>query len=453
MAQAAEFLSDIVSGFDLHKPEISSKLRRPFGKQFAGHFMNLREWMFFKAVAQETYGHFELSRFHDSFIVAADVAAPVGQADITVVIDTDSLTSDNKFYPRKWDTVFFPNEVTGQIIDIDVTTPTAPELTIRINSSTKTFGALSEGDTLVIISSAFAEKSGQPESALSGVDYHDNDIQIIKETVGVSGSEMTNQSWLDINGDGNAPYYWIGQEQLDYRMALKIDGAITFQDRTTNLNMIDPETGTRVMTTEGVYPYARRRANPYPVAAGAFDIDDFDAIDLIMEATDSGNFNCVLSGATRYQNIENVLKTYHDDTNINYARQVVNEELYGGAMSQDSSINFKVFTKSSRTNLLKRNHSFSNPTTYGAAGYDMKDWALFYPLNKTIDPKDNSEYESMGYRYKELGGYNRMMEVWSIGGAGQGQKLTEYDKKDLFQRANIGAHNANGQQWVFCTPP
>lgn len=445
------FASEIVSSFDLHKPEYLKELFRPYGDQGKSHFMMLKEMMFERPVAQETFHHFELNRYHATFKVRANVDDPTAGEDLVLVLDEDSMDDNNQFYPRRFDTVMLKNEVTGIIWDIDVSTPADPQITIRLNNQTKNFDAVSTDDEIIIISSAFSEGSGQPKGAITGTVKYDNDLQMIKETLEYTGSELTNQSWLEINGKEFNSYYWEGQAQLDYRHLLKMDGALTFQERTVNPSVIDPDTNRPIYTTEGTFQYARRRANPYPKNSGAFDIPDFDAISLTLEANHVGNYICVSSGPKRYQNIENSLKTYHDDTNISYAVEAASEDLFGGRPAKDSVINFKYFTKDNRTYMLKKNSNLINPTTFGAAGFNMPDWSLFHSLNKFVDPEQNKYLEEIGMRYKQLGAYNRRMEVYTVKGTGPGLKVNQFDTGNVYQRANIGSHNANGQKWVLVT--
>jgi hypothetical protein len=100
---------------------------------------------------------------------------------------------------------------------------------------------------LIIISNAFSEGSGQPDTAIRGTWEYENDAQIIKETIGVTGSEMVNQTWFQVNtmGAKTNAYYHLGQVDIDYRTALRIDGALLFGKRTTNTTgadaLIDPE--------------------------------------------------------------------------------------------------------------------------------------------------------------------------------------------------------------------
>ena len=449
---ASIMATDVVSSFDLHKPEKNKILFDAHGDQGQSHFLMLKNMMLEKPVANETYGHYENNRYHAAFRVRAAVTDPGAGNDLVVTIHADDLDDNNKFYPRKNDAVMLKNKVTGYIHAVDTTTPAAPKLTLRLNDTAKNFGAVALGDTIIIISGVASEESGQPVAAFSGATYSDNDLQIIKETIGYSGVEMTNQTWVQINGMEGAPWYFMGQKQIDYRMMLKFDGALTYMERNTNTAAIDPDTGNRYRSTEGCYTYAARKAIPKTIASGAITVSDFDDIDLELEAQHQSNIVLSINGSKKYQDIENALVTYFADTNISYVTDTVNTKLYGAGHSKEAVVNFKSLTKSGRTFLFRRNPNSTNPVTYGADGFTMKDESLFLSLNKFYHEKNGESLSQIGMRYKALGSYNRRTEVWNVGGAGTGLKVTEYDKVNTFQRAHIGAHNACGESWVYVTP-
>jgi hypothetical protein len=41
------------------------------------------------------------------------------------------------------------------------------------------------------------------------------------------------------------------------------------------------------------------------------------------------------------------------------------------------------------------------------------------------------------------------MEVWQVGGAGEGLKVTDIDERNTYQRCHIGAHQRGGNQMVL----
>lgn len=450
-AIAQIYASDIISGFDLHKPEIMNTLFRRYGDQGASYFNLVRSMGFDLPVANDTYGHFEDNHVHETFHSRGIVAEGAAGATAQIILDTQDLDANNNYYPRKWDTVIFSNEVQASIIDIDDTSdPTAPVLTVKPSEITDKIPALVAGEEIFINSGAFSEGSGQPDGALSGTWQYDNDAQIIKESIGVTGTEMVNQSWVTVTTAGQAlpAYYYKGQIDLDYRLALKIDGALLWGKRTTN-SIIDAGTGRPIKTTEGMIPYVRRLGNEMTSTLGAFDVDKFDEIDTTLDREFAGNYILSMLGIGLHHDVENALVTYFANTNIQFARQTTNDALFKSNESLGASVNFAYLTKSERTYLFKRMGSFSNKKLAGATGYTAKNMGLFLPINKKKDPVSGDMVDSFGTRYRSLGKYSRKMEVWQVGGAGEGLKVTDIDARNTYQRTHIGFHARGGNQMVL----
>ena len=449
-AIAAIYASDIISNFDLHKPEILNTLFNRFGDQGASYFQLIRSMGFEKPVANDTYGHFEDNHIHEIVHVLDIVAQPAVGANIQFTLDPVDLDANNNFYLRLWDIILFPTEVTGSVIAIDVTAPAAPVVTVRLNEITDQFPALTAGEELAIITSSFSEGSGQPEGAVSGTWEYDNDAQIIKETIGVTGSEMVNQAWVTITTAGQAlpAFYFKGQIDIDYRMALKIDGALLWGKRSTNV-ITDAATGRPIKTTEGLIPYIRRVGNEQTSVDGAFSVDEFDEMSNTLDREFAGNHILGLLGISLHQDIENALVAYFANTNISFAKQATNEVLFKSNEALSASVNFTYLTKSERTFLFKRMGSFNHKKLAGADGYSARKMGVFMPINKKKDPVSGNMVDAFGTRYRSLGKYSRRMEVWQVGGAGEGLKVTDIDDRNTYQRCHIGAHQRGGNQFVL----
>lgn len=450
-AIAQIYASDIVSGFDIYKPEKLNQLFNRYGDQGASYFQLVRSMGFEKEVSLDTYGHYEENRIHETVKVRTGVGQPAQGADITFVIHTDSMDANNNFYLRKWDIILFKNEVTGSVTTINVGTPADPTITCKLNDNTEQFPALTGGEELVIFTNAFSEGSGQPTGAIRGTWEYTNDAQIIKETIGVTGSEMTNQTWFDVTSAGTKipAYYFLGQVDIDYRMALRIDGALLWGKRSVNTGLIDSVTGRRIKTTEGLIPYIRRVGNEQTYTSGSFQVAEFDEMDRTLDREHAGNYVLGMLGIQLHQDIENSLVSYFANTNIQFARQTTNEVLFNNNESLGASVNFKYLVKSERTFLLKRMGVLSNPKLYGVAGYEGPKLGVFMPINKKKDPVSGNMVESIGVRYKGLGKYSRRMEVWQVGGAGEGIKVTDIDERNTYQRTHMGAHFRGGNQFVL----
>ena len=455
-AIAQIYQSDIVSGFDIHKPEYLNTLFSRYGDQGASYFQLLRSMGFEQPVALDTYGHFEENHIHEIVHSREIVAQPAQGDPITFTLSLADLDANNNFYVRKFDQMLFPNEVTGIVVDIDVTDPTAPEITVEPNEVTDRFPALTADEELVIMSNAFSEGSGQPTGAVSGTWEYSNDAQIIKETIGMTGTEMVNQTWIPVTTKGQQipAYYMKGQIDIDYRIALRIDGAFLWGKRTTNTTGVidDDNNNTVIKTTEGAIPYTRRLGNEQSYTEGAFDVDEFDELSNTLDREFAGNYILGLLGISLHQDIENSLKDYFANTNIQFAKQATNDVLFKNNEALSASVNFTYLTKSERTFLMKRMGVFNNRKLYGASGYDAPKLGLWFPINKRKDPVSGNMVDSIGCRYRALGKYSRRMEVWQVGGAGEGLKVTDIDKRYTYMRCHVGTHHRGGNQFVLMEP-
>ena len=452
-AIAALYASDIVSGFDIWKPEKLNVLFARYGDQGASFFQLIRSMGFEKEVSLDTYSHYEENFIHEVVWVGSTESAGSAGAASTFVLGPESLDANNNFYLRLWDILLFPNEVTASVTIINVSTPSAPVITVTPNVSTEAIPVVTDGDQLVIMSNAFSEGSGQPEGAIRGTYEYENDVQILKETIGYTGTEMTNQTWFDITSMGYKipAYYFLGQVDIDYRMALRIDGALLWGKRTDN-TITDGVTGRPIKSTEGLIPYIRRLGNEQTYTDGSFSVTEFDDMDNTLDRNFAGNYILGLLGLNVHQQIENALVSYFANTNIVFAKETVNEVLFNRNESLGASVNFKYLTKSERTYLFKRMGVFNHPKLYGATGYDFNKFGVFMPINKRKDPVSGNMVESIGTRYKGLGRYNRRMEVWQVGGAGEGLKVTEFDTRNTYQRCHVGAHFRGINQFVLLEP-
>lgn len=454
------FASELISTFDIDKPERLNVLFRSKGDQGMGYFRIIESLGFKMPTAQDTYEHDEEDWIHETFNTLNNVADPGAGNNALITLDPINLDSGNRFYPRQWDTVMFPtSEVTGAIIDIDVTTPTAPVLTVRPNEVTDNIGALTAGQEFIIISAGFSEGSTQPAGAVTSTFHYDNDAQIIKETLEATGSEMTNQKWVtQLSGDqvrGGSKdipaYYLKGQMDTDYRMNLKIDGALLFQKRTTNV-ITDPDTGRQIKTTEGLVPYIRRVGNTINYTPGLFSVQRFNQIVKRLDKEFAPDYICSLLGIDLDLEVEDTLKDYFNNTNITYAHERMTNDLFYGNEGLMASVGFASLVKGSRVFGFKKMPIFSHAKIYGAPGYSTAGLGVMIPMAKKKNKLTQKDLPTIGVRYKKLGPYNRMMEVWNVSGAGPFQKVIAQDVHQHFLRCHVGGHFMAGNQMVLLDP-
>ena len=453
-AQQAVYTNEIATSFDILKPEEWSKLMKSHGNQNAEYFSVIAQLGFKVASANETYSHYEDDWIHETVVVGATVnylaagvggnftiaaasIPPVGQGDPYIRVKDELLTqAGNRVYVT---------DITGTVVTV---VPT--EATVTLSAAD-----FVTGDELSIFANGSDEGTNQPAGRFSGTRKQSNYLQIIKETLQVTGTQMTDQLWFNeisyagSNGKSISAYYTKGQEEAEYRMALAMEGACLFGKKNTNTtNLLDPETGKALKLTEGTYSYMESQGNIVNYTPGSFTVSKFNEINKIADKEVAPMHYCAFLGIDIHDELDDTFVDYNKDTNISFTKEVT-----GGKKSID--IGFEMLRKSGRQYGFKRLQCFSNAKTYGAPGYDYSSQAMFIPLgmNKSSDSNGtSSKLPTVGMRFKQLGSYSRFMEVWNVSGAGKGNKVTQNDSKNLYLRSHIGSHNMVGNQTILLKP-
>jgi len=437
---SAVLTDELATTFDIHKPEKRNELFRRYGKQGVGYYDLIKTLGYSTAVSQTTFSHFEEGWIHANIEVRNNVADPGAGNSIDFTLAATDLDANNNFFIQEDDSVMFANDVTGTVTNVDVTTPSAPVITVEPDDSSDNIGALTAGDIVIIYSNNFAEDTDQPESTVSHPDEFSFSTQIIKQTRKASGSELTNQNWFDKDTDGNSlpSYYYKQVMEADYEMKLRMDGSLLFAKPITNTALT--AVGKRNMT--GVVPWIRTNglsANH----GGTFALTDFDTMNLQLDSYNAPIENFGFLGIKLHQLIENTLRADASFVNggIVYA---ANQR-----SSEDLKIKFNSFEKTGRTYHFQRMGQLNQRKLYGSTGFDLNSLGFFAPTSKTKDARTSEKMPYMGMRYKKLGSYNREMETWYLGGAGNIRKTTSRDRIEIHYRTECGGEPAAADHWYL----
>ena len=448
------YTNEIATSFEFLKPEKWGSLMRSHGNQGADYFSTITALGFKVATKNETYSHFEDDWITETVAIADPVVYGVAGATATFTIGAASIPAAGAGDPyiRVKDTL-----ITQAGNMVYVTDITGIVVTVAPSDTGVTLGATDfvAGDELFITSNANGEGTNQPDSRFSGTREYSNNTQIIKETMTATGTSMTDGMWFDkisypggSDGQNIEAYYIKGQEDAEFRMAIGMEGACLFGQKNNNATvMLDPETGKAVNSTEGTYSYIENQGNEVNYTPGSFTVSKFNEIGRIANKEYAPEHYCAFLGYDFNNELDDTFVDYNKDTDISFTKDVM-----GG---KEIEIGFSVLKKGGRNYGFKKLQSFSNPKGAGAPGYDYSSQAMFIPLGmkKDLNPNGTAgKLPTVGIRYKELGGYNRFMEVWTVAGAGKGTLVTENDSRNLYLRSDIGAHHMVGNQMILLRP-
>jgi len=452
-AFTADYFQNVVSTFDINITKWLPKLYRRYGNQGQDIINILMALGYERTDSVTVIRHFEENWIHQSFKNRTTQGAGAAGAAVNITLSADSLTTDNQFYPRVNDVITFTDETTALIKSIDVTTPTAPVLSCVPFDVTKSIPALTAGDVIIITSNAWSEGSTQPSGRFSAAWQYINYTQIIKESIGASGTQMTNETWTKVMDNKNIEgWYNKGLLDIEYRNRLNMQGAFLSQELKTNPLVVDTmNSNATIQTTEGLFPYLNRVGIQYPYTPGTLTVNDFNALERLMSRQYSSRTVCGMLGQDVDIELEDVLKDYFNFTGIDYTTKVTNTKLFGDGPDGEALaavIAFQYFTKASRTYGLKRFEAMNDPQTYGADGYSYPGRAIFFPLEKRKDPKSKNDLPCIGVVFKAMGNYNRKAEMWDYGAAGNGQKIGSVDRRDWYLRSELSTEFFGGNQMV-----
>lgn len=451
-AVSAQISNTLVSLFNIHKPEKANFLFRKYGKQGVTAFQFLQSVGAVTPVAQGTYSHYEEDWIHATFTPAVISGTGAG-VTTTVTLSASDMDSLGNSYPRVGDIVMANNGVKGQILTKNGANPAV--ITIAPLLLADDIGAsLVVGEQAIIISNAFAEGSDQPAGRVSKAYEYSFQTQIIKEKVASTGTELTNQNWFN-SIDGTTINAWFDKAKsidLDYRMALAIDGMVLYGEAADN-------PAVQGTTASGLVYGVTTQGGNSTYTQGLFSVSQFDQMNRYLDKQQAGNEYVGLLGYQAFQDVENTLKDTFTQNPIIFAGgagKTFGNLMYGDNMQslagQSVEIGFRSITKTDRTFHLLKLPQLSNPKLYGATGFSEASRMIFCPLDKPIAPKGGA-MPHLAVRYKELGGYSRKMESWFIGGAGNiPVKTTGVDNVELNSRAEMGAEQfALNQFFQFTT--
>jgi len=438
-AVSAQISNNLVSLFNIHEPQKANFLFRRYGKQGVTAFQFLQSIGAVSPVALGTYSHFEEDWIHATLTPSVVGAGGAG-VTTNVTLSASDMDSSGNSYPRVGDIVMFNNGVKGQVLTKSGANPAVLGIApLKVADDIATSAVV--GEQAIIITNAFGEGTDNPEGRVSKAYEYSFNTQIIKETVNSTGTELTNKNWFSTI-DGVTINAWFDKAKsidLDYRMALAIDGMILYGEESDNPNIV----GT---TSQGLIDDVTTQGGNATYTPGLFSVAYFDQMNRYLDKQQAGNEFVGLLGYQFFQDMENTLANTFTQNPIIFAGgegKSFGDLMYGENMKslagKSVEIGFRSITKTDRAFHLLKLPQLSNPKLYGATGFTEAGRGIFCPLDKPIAPKGGA-MPRLAVRYKDLGGYSRKMESWFTGGAGNiPVKTNTNDSVQLNSRAEMGS--------------
>ena len=446
----------VMSGYDVLKPQNLPTLFARYGNQYLPSFTQISSLGREAPISGDTWGGWEENWYHGYIKTSSATSAGTAGATVDITLDPSLVDSNGNFYPRVGNILSLPGTYM-QVRIKSIATTSGVVITIEPEVKTDIIPAIASGTIISITSMSFGAGTGQPKGTTVGSTYRSFTAQILKETIGAQGSQLVNEKWYKVMDDKRnlVGYYSPGTLRGDYLLGLEIDGAFMWGSETDNITeTADDGSTVAVKTTKGLMRHAIEAGYNLKYAKGAFTPQDLNEVGLYYKSQGiTAGFSYGWIGAVAMNDIEDGMKGYLEYSGVNYT-SVLKSVLGGGKNADElaAAFGFAVIKKGGITHILTPQSGWSNPRTFGAAGYDMPERMLFTPLSKMVDPKSNVVLDNIATRYRALGNYSRKMETWTIQGAGPGLKVNDIDSTKTNFRTHMGLQVFKANQFVYGTP-
>jgi hypothetical protein len=407
----------------------------PFGKQ------GLEFYMFLLAqggsdtpVAGEEFSHWEEDAYTKYITAGATVAAPGAGTSFTLTVSADDVSSDGYCYLRVDNVIENLNNGAQYLITAKLSSTT---FTADPILSTTNF-AVTTGDVFQVLGTAYAENTGQPETAFAFQTKYDFNMQIYKDTASISGTEKTQELWVtsDTTGTSFTGYWNRMLMQAEYRM---IQQEYNLQFWST------PGDNAGAQTMNGlVYEMDEDGANrAFNLAVtGSLGLADLEDIANQMQAEYYYGPCYGWLSKTRYSEINSALTTEFADVNIARVNREVQNYFWDGIEGSvrdtlAGTMDYKSVVTAGRTFSFQLGFAFNDPASGRLNNNRSQKLSMFLPIGSSTSPTGFTQ-NYLRTRYKALGDYSRRREVWRDGTAHNGLRIGEMDFSAMYFRSHTG---------------
>jgi len=446
---------NVLTAFDLdpNRPDVAIQLIKKYSDQYKNtcglDFMLLGREI---AISAESHTAFSEGRYWNTMVAAANAAQPAQDAAQNITIELDN----GAYFPKKGMVMLYPgnNRIQGLITNVDTSTPTAPVVTV-VPPQGGTLPAVTDGDTLVLITSAWGEGTGQPDSSAPTFSKETYYLQILKDKYGITGSQLTNQTEFTVSEDGQQiGVYNVGMADAEARMLRMQENMITLGngEAYTHANIITSGLAKSsvnfIQTTKGLFEWATDRGGvDNTVDSSNWTVADFDDIDDYMKSQGdvspiiiqymggkiARRVNSQLASVTSVQNS-------YDPTSA--LSQYIGGAGYSDVAARARAVNltFTEYRNVNRVYAFRELPSLSDPMGLGADGYNYNEYIISFPLANVKDAKTGIMMPNAAVMYKQKDGYSRRLEAWNIKAADgdTSNYNSEVDEKVYNLRSHIG---------------
>ncbi len=355
--------------FGIEKPQISNILYKK-----DGYTLTILQMLLSLGMVEQANGvtvsHFEQDYMTSPVINKTLTTAGAAGASVNFTIDPTGLYSGtNDFYVQLNDSIRFADGTVGEVSAVDVSTPSAPVITIKPRSSVGVIPAVTAGSQLGVISNRQNEINGERKAAYRAPTKYDFPLQIINTTGAITGTAEAVEKWFSkFDGGQDAKAFMKNIMDTNYLHIKAISQAIWFETPTTNTSLV-PTNERNSM--QGIIDWVNTAgATVIPYTPGTFTTSTFRNIEANLDKYFCNSQYLFAQGLGLARDINDAMNNTLASNSMAYLRPNASSsfnDIFSGGMTTagGSGVEFNInsYKSNTRTFHFAAMPQFSDPTT------------------------------------------------------------------------------------------
>jgi hypothetical protein len=448
-ATTRNYVSALDAVLGLHKPEVSSEFVQKYGDQNLQGFLSATGAM--NAVSQPEYHHYEEDWLHE--IVQGTATAGAAGATVTLTLGASTkgtLTNDASPYmdaadttvylPRLNDILRFKDGTLGMVTSIS-SAPTSIDVTPLVAADN--IPTVIAADEIIVIGNAYGEQTGQPEARNSSLSLYTNNLQIMKSSDTVSGTEAASKVWIEVKDpkSGKKGYLWYLQSCFDeYRRFMnEVEMTLLISEKSDNASNLSDLTA---VTTEGLIPFIESNGSIQSYTSGSLTRANLESLVTTIDRNRGARENTMWTGITLSLEIDALM-----GTELAAGAFVFGQGQGKGEHAVD--FGFQSFTLGGYTFHKKAYDMFTYQKGLGATDHGFTTYGMIIPADQVAEGKSRIKVPSLRCNYLKGEGndYSRSYEEWVTGGA-NGVYNSTIDEINVHRRVHRGFEGFAGNRFA-----
>ena len=443
----------VISGLEINMPQIREEIVRPYDEDYYRTYLMIKDLGYVEPVSGIEYSNFQKQKSVEVFKVETQAG---GATTGDIVVSADSIDGNGKFFPRKNHIIQFRPTAGSAGVGVRAIIDNVSGTTLSLKTiDGQNIPATTAGDDnaiIVVQSTASTEGSGLPEPSLSKTLKFENNLQRLKEKIAATGDALTEETWIPVWNKGNDEfigYYHDAFRDGDFRMLNWLYGMFWFGYGNTTVT--ETSSGNPYQTSRGMFQEIAQYGTQIPYQASS---------DISLFAQFSANFISeyipkkvpiwTATGNLFQAFWEEELRQEFQGANQEFLMKTTAEDLYT-TESFGINYNLRMVSKNEYTYMFDVQEGWSNSSTFGAHdAYSRK--AVLTPLRESDNSRTGSTSGTIGFRYKEMGPYNREFVIGRFPGFGtelmNEQPINEIDVTTTGWLAHQGLEFLNSNAYV-----